>query len=109
MAHPQTAIDRDDGTGDVARIGGGEERHHRCDLVGRGHASERHGLGELGETLLAERRGHVGLDGAAALGENDFCAPGVQYGDYENAIGTSQVHVWFDRPSTGWTTPPDAA
>jgi len=42
---------------------------------------------------------------AAALGENDFSAPGVQYGDYENAIGTSQVHVWFDRPDGGWTAP----
>lgn len=40
---------------------------------------------------------------AAALGESDFAAPGVQYGDYENAIGTSQVHVWFDRPASGWT------
>lgn len=40
---------------------------------------------------------------AAALGEQDFAAKGVQYGDYENAIGTSQVHVWFDRPATGWT------
>jgi aromatic ring-opening dioxygenase catalytic subunit (LigB family) len=40
---------------------------------------------------------------AAALGENEFAAPGVQYGDYENSIGTSQVHVWFDRPATGWT------
>jgi aromatic ring-opening dioxygenase catalytic subunit (LigB family) len=41
---------------------------------------------------------------AAALGEQDFAAPGVQYGDYENSIGTSQVHVWFDRPAAGWTT-----
>lgn len=40
---------------------------------------------------------------AAALGEQDFAAPGRQYGDYENSIGTSQVHVWFDRPETGWT------
>jgi len=40
---------------------------------------------------------------AAALGENDFSAPGVQYGDYENSVGTSQVHVWFDRPDAGWT------
>jgi len=40
---------------------------------------------------------------AAALGEQDFCAPGVQISDYENSIGTSQVHVWFDRPTTGWT------
>ncbi|MHB1068066.1 MAG: DODA-type extradiol aromatic ring-opening family dioxygenase [Candidatus Nanopelagicales bacterium] len=39
---------------------------------------------------------------AAALGEEGFSAPGVQYGDYENSVGTSQVHVWFDRPETGW-------
>ena len=45
---------------------------------------------------------------AAALGENDFTAPGVQYGDYENSVGTSQVHVWFDRPAAGWTAPRDA-
>jgi 3,4-dihydroxyphenylacetate 2,3-dioxygenase len=40
---------------------------------------------------------------AAALGEQDFSAPGVQISDYENSVGTSQVHVWFDRPATGWT------
>lgn len=40
---------------------------------------------------------------AAALGERDFAATGVQYGDYENSVGTSQVHVWFDRPEGGWT------
>jgi aromatic ring-opening dioxygenase catalytic subunit (LigB family) len=45
---------------------------------------------------------------AAALGEDDFSAPGVQYGDYENSVGTSQVHVWFDRPAAGWTAPRDA-
>jgi len=39
---------------------------------------------------------------AAALGETDFCAPGRQISDYENAIGTSQVHVWFERPESGW-------
>jgi len=46
---------------------------------------------------------------AAALGERDFAAPGVQYGEYENSVGTSQVHVWFDRPAAGWTTPRPAA
>lgn len=46
---------------------------------------------------------------AAALGERDFSAPGKQISDYENAIGTSQVHVWFDRPATGWTTDRPAA
>jgi 3,4-dihydroxyphenylacetate 2,3-dioxygenase len=46
---------------------------------------------------------------AAALGERDFAAPGVQISDYENSIGTSQVHVWFDRPAEGWTIERSAA
>lgn len=46
---------------------------------------------------------------AAALGERDFAAPGVQISDYENSIGTSQVHVWFDRPAAGWTIDRSAA
>lgn len=46
---------------------------------------------------------------AAALGERDFAAPGVQISDYENSIGTSQVHVWFDRPADGWTKKRSAA
>lgn len=40
---------------------------------------------------------------AAALGETDFTAPGRLYSEYENSIGTGQVHVWFDRPAAGWT------
>ncbi len=40
---------------------------------------------------------------AAALGESDFTAPGKQISDYENSVGTSQVHVWFERPAAGWT------
>lgn len=38
-----------------------------------------------------------------ALGEERCVAPGRQYGEYENAIGTGQVHLWFDRPAQGWT------
>lgn len=37
-----------------------------------------------------------------ALGESNVIAPGRQYGEYENSIGTGQVHVWFDRPESGW-------
>ncbi|MHB2027978.1 MAG: DODA-type extradiol aromatic ring-opening family dioxygenase [Acidimicrobiales bacterium] len=37
-----------------------------------------------------------------ALGGRDCVAPGRLFSDYENAIGTGQVHVWFDRPETGW-------
>jgi aromatic ring-opening dioxygenase catalytic subunit (LigB family) len=38
-----------------------------------------------------------------ALGESAVTAPGRQYGEYENSIGTGQVHLWFDRPAAGWT------
>lgn len=39
---------------------------------------------------------------AAALGEEAWTAPGRLYSEYENAIGTGQVHIWFDRPADGW-------
>ncbi len=37
-----------------------------------------------------------------AMGEAAVTAPGRQYGGYENSIGTGQVHIWFDRPESGW-------
>jgi 3,4-dihydroxyphenylacetate 2,3-dioxygenase len=40
---------------------------------------------------------------AGALGERRLTAPGRRYGEYENSIGTGQVHLWFDRPGPGWT------
>ncbi|WP_369382977.1 3,4-dihydroxyphenylacetate 2,3-dioxygenase [Streptomyces sp. cg36] len=40
---------------------------------------------------------------AGALGEDACTAPARQYGAYENAIGTGQAHLWFDRPADGWT------
>lgn len=40
-----------------------------------------------------------------ALGESAVTAPGRRYGEYENSIGTGQVHLWFDRPAAGWTAP----
>lgn len=46
---------------------------------------------------------------AAALGETDFAAPGRLFSDYENSIGTGQVHIWFDRPAGGWTKKNKAA
>jgi len=39
---------------------------------------------------------------AAALGEGAWNAPGKLYSEYENSIGTGQVHIWFDRPAGGW-------
>ncbi len=37
-----------------------------------------------------------------ALGGAACNAPGRKYSDYENAAGTGQVHVWFDKPKKGW-------
>ena len=47
------------------------------------------------------RFGHY-LMMVAALGGRQCHARGVRYSDYENATGTSQVHVWFERPAGGW-------
>ncbi len=44
-----------------------------------------------------------------ALGERDVVAPGTLYSEYENSVGTGQVHVWFDRPESGWTSSPVVA
>ena len=33
-----------------------------------------------------------------ALGEGGCTAPGRRYSEYENSVGTGQVHLWFDRP-----------
>ena len=38
----------------------------------------------------------------AAMGESDVVAPGRLFSEYENSIGTGQVHIWFDRPAAGW-------
>ena len=38
----------------------------------------------------------------AALGEGAVTAPARAYSEYENSVGTGQVHLWFDRPAGGW-------
>jgi 3,4-dihydroxyphenylacetate 2,3-dioxygenase len=38
-----------------------------------------------------------------SVGGADCVAKGELFSDYENATGTGQVHVWFDRPEEGWT------
>src|SRR6266567_1633799 len=42
---------------------------------------------------------------AAALGGHAVTAPGRAFSDYENSVGTGQVHLWFDRPAAGWSAP----
>src|SRR5690349_16217375 len=41
----------------------------------------------------------------AALGEGAVIAPGRPFSDYENSVGTGQMHLWFDRPAAGWCAP----
>lgn len=48
------------------------------------------------------RFGHY-LMMVGALGAERCRAKGRLFSDYENAVGTSQVHIWFDRPEGGWT------
>ncbi len=38
-----------------------------------------------------------------AIGGAECTASGELFSDYENATGTGQVHVWFERPEGGWT------
>ena len=40
-----------------------------------------------------------------AIGEGDCRASARQYGEYENSVGTGQVHLWFDRPEGGFPQP----
>jgi 3,4-dihydroxyphenylacetate 2,3-dioxygenase len=37
------------------------------------------------------------------LGEGEVAAPGRLFSEYENSVGTGQLHIWFDRPPGGWT------
>ena len=39
---------------------------------------------------------------AGAIGEDACTAKGVMYSEYENSIGTGQVHVWFPKPEGGF-------
>jgi 3,4-dihydroxyphenylacetate 2,3-dioxygenase len=48
------------------------------------------------------RFGHY-LAMVGAVGGRACAAPGAAFSDYENSVGTAQMHVWFERPSHGWT------
>lgn len=54
------------------------------------------------------RFGHY-LTMVGAIGGRACRARGTQCSDYESAVGTGQVHVFFERPAGGWTAPPAAA
>jgi 3,4-dihydroxyphenylacetate 2,3-dioxygenase len=80
--------------------------HEILDAWARGdHASVIDGMPEYLRYRPEARFGHY-LMMVAALGGRDCRARGRRFSDYENSIGTAQIHVWFDRPDTGWTTAP---
>ena len=44
---------------------------------------------------------------AGALGEHENTSRGRLYSEYENSVGTGQVHIWFDQPQGGFPRPKD--
>jgi 3,4-dihydroxyphenylacetate 2,3-dioxygenase len=73
-----------------------------ANLLAGDHAAVLDGLSEFLAFRPEARFGHYQMM-VAALGGKACTAPGRLFSDYENSIGTGQVHVWFDRPQKGWT------
>jgi 3,4-dihydroxyphenylacetate 2,3-dioxygenase len=67
------------------------------------HAGVIDGMPEYRKAYPEGKFGHY-LMMAAALGGRDCTAPGERFSEYEASVGTGQVHVWFERPETGWTS-----
>ncbi len=79
--------------------------HERLKWFARGeHARVLETMPEFYRYKPEARFGHY-LMMIGALGEGDCTATGRQYGEYENSIGTGQVHLWFDRPEGGFPRP----
>ena len=62
-------------------------------------------LNELDTFLTVRPEAHFGHYQmmVAAIGGKECVAKGRLFSVYENAIGTGQIHVWFDQPTSGWT------
>lgn len=79
--------------------------HERLEWFRNGdHAQVLETMPEFYRFKPEARFGHY-LMMLGALGEGDCTATSRQYGDYENSIGTAQVHLWFDRPDGGFPAP----
>ena len=66
------------------------------------HAGVASGLADFMHHKPEGRFGHFQML-QAALGGAACVAPARRFSQYENAIGTGQIHLWFDRPIKGWT------
>jgi 3,4-dihydroxyphenylacetate 2,3-dioxygenase len=77
----------------------------RIDWFARGdHARVLESMPQFYRFKPEARFGHY-LMMVGALGEGDCTAPGRRYGEYENSVGTGQVHIWFDQPENGFPRP----
>ncbi|MGH8979466.1 MAG: catechol 1,2-dioxygenase [Acidimicrobiales bacterium] len=70
-------------------------------LLAGDHAGVIDNMGEYRAVSPEGRFGHY-LVMAGALGGRRWRASGVQCSDYESAVGTGQVDVFFPRPEEGW-------
>lgn len=68
------------------------------------HARVLEGMDDFLRFKPEARFGHY-LMMIGALGEGACRAPARRFGDYENSVGTGQVHLWFDRPAGGFPRP----
>lgn len=82
----------------ISRPEAREADYQRLEWFYRGdHAAVIDTMPEFLKHVPEARFGHY-LMMAGACGGRDWNWPGVRYSDYENATGTSQVHVYFARP-----------
>lgn len=65
------------------------------------HKSVFDGMDQYNQFAPEGKFGHY-LIMAEAIGGVDCKVKGQQFGDYESATGTGQVHLWFDQPENGW-------
>jgi 3,4-dihydroxyphenylacetate 2,3-dioxygenase len=76
------------------------------DVLGRfekgDHAGVIDGMPEYRKSYPEGHFGHY-LMMVSAIGGRDCIATGERFSEYEASVGTGQVHVWFERPSDGWT------
>ncbi|MDP9331158.1 MAG: catechol 1,2-dioxygenase [Actinomycetota bacterium] len=76
---------------------------HVVDMLGKGdHAGVIDWMPDYKRYAPEGKFGHY-LMLAGALGGARCQAPGELFSEYEAAVGTGQVHVWFERPIDGWT------
>ncbi len=63
-------------------------------------------VGAYGEYRKHKPEGRFGhyLTMLGAIGGANCTAVGVPFSNYENSVGTAQIHVNFERPLAGWTT-----